>query len=395
MRMRWLLCGVLCLLATTPTARAGLYIPERATPWPLPANVAKYRLNLREVLNVAAAQTAVKKLEASRRRGGLCIADRINLGGYYLILRDYNQAIDVLTPALAQEPRNFMVLANLANAYQGLGEFRRAAEFQTQVLSNWPRQFVGWSAEQLWWYRRVEKYHLNLLELRNRQKLLKKPSNTLDNLFPVATLEDPRAPYTIGGMDLKVRDKLPPDVLAIVEQLLLWLPHDERLYWMFGELLNAQAEVSLAADVLQYAENTLRLGNRTLHRHRQLLDDAVRFNAAFKPLWRRALLFGLTPRATFAFPISAAVERQIALTGEGWDEQSSFSPDPTKERQKETPSGPVQDTPTGRGTDTWVSEWRQLGVGFGSGLLVGMLLLLQIGQLRRRFSGSHLPRSSG
>ena len=131
-----------------------------------------------------------------------------------------------------------------------------------------------------------------------------------------------------------------------MEQLLLWLPHDERLLWQFGELLNAQGEVKLAWDRFK------------------LLTPSGRGTPLF---WehRRKLLETIEADPRYSQPETATADLP------------KVSASPT-----EAP-----------GPRPWLPDWRQLGVGFGSGLLVGMLLLLQLRQFRRRVSGSPAPSS--
>ena len=43
--------------------------------------------------------------------------------------------------------------------------------------------------------------------------------------------------YQPGALATAERAKLPPDAIAIVQQLLLWYPTDSRLYWLLGETL--------------------------------------------------------------------------------------------------------------------------------------------------------------
>lgn len=358
MRIRWLLCGLLWSVAACPAARAGLYLASKPTTWPVswppPNNPDPYLQELGELQSLVSDvklvrerpfPTEVRKqitaLEGRRRASPLSVEESITLGGYYLLQRNPNKAIEVLTPALANEPKNFMVLANLANAYEGINESRRAIEFQKQVLSNWPARYAAWNAEQLWWYRRAEKYTLTLLELRNRERLTNAPQTTLDELFPAAPYARRQIKYLVGAIDLKARDRMPPDALPLVEQLLLWMPHDQRLRWQFGELLNARGEVKLAwteFDQLSQAGFTSEL----FKEHRSALRDAgvptVRAQAT-------------TPQTSELPPNLGGLEGAADST------------------QK-----------------PWLPDWRQLGVGFGSGLVVGMLLLLQFRQLTRRFA---------
>lgn len=366
MRTCWLLGGLLSLLAVTPV-RAGLYLPAEPDPWPLPSNPAQFRQIHGELLSVSSVDANVRKrdfpthvreqiakLERQLRAGKLSVEDSINLSGYYLLQAQreaLDKAINLLTPVLQREPKNFMVLANLANAYQGIGESGRAAEFQRQVLSNWPSTHAGWKWEQLWWYRRSEKYYLTLLELRTREKLLNQSATSLDNLFPGVPFADENAKYLIGETTYKARDKLPPDVLALVEQMLLWMPQDKRLLWMFAELLNARGDVALTWGI-------------------------------FKELTEGGYNNGLFRKHRNAF-------RDVADT------------DPRFKKPKVEVGGgraifPGGSTAGDTGQQPWLPDWRQLGVGFGSGLLVGMLLLLQFRQFRRRrLAGAHASSSPG
>src|SRR5262249_9699783 len=46
--------------------------------------------------------------------------------------------------------------------------------------------------------------------------------------------------FEVGTLAVAEKAKLPPDALDIVQQLLVWLPDDLRLYWLLGELYNAR-----------------------------------------------------------------------------------------------------------------------------------------------------------
>jgi tetratricopeptide (TPR) repeat protein len=342
----------------------------KPAPWPLPTSPRQFLFELTDLQGVAAlasrplggsqvkvsgfaeeVQKKLNELDNRRKEGKLSVDEALNLSGCSLLLGDFNKAIDVLTPVLQANPKHFMVLANLANAYQGLGEYSRAIGYQQQALANWPAKWPGWNPEKRWWYRRAEKYYLTLLELRNREKLLSKPTDTLDGLFPNLPFADLKVKYRVGDIDLRVRDRLPPDVLEIVGQLVLWMPQDNRLLWMYAELLNARGEIRPAYDLMVNLRSTRNFNAPALTRNRRELQQAVES----------------IPKDNS----STAGERT------GWTADTKAQP------------------AEGSGQNTWMPDWRQLGVGFGSGLLVGMLLLLQIGQLRKRFSGSHLPRSSG
>src|SRR5262245_54386682 len=110
MRTRWFLGASVCLALACPPAHAGLYIPAKPAPWPLPTNPNEYLRELRELQSLVSTEPSVLKqdfpkraredvaeLEGRRRAGKLSVEDGLNLGGYYILQAKYNQAIDVLT----------------------------------------------------------------------------------------------------------------------------------------------------------------------------------------------------------------------------------------------------------------------------------------------------------
>src|SRR5207244_12073881 len=72
-----------------------------------------------------------------------------------------------------------------------------------------------------------------------------------------------REKYEAGSIARAEKAKLPPDAVEIVEQLLIWLPHDDRLFWLLGELLNARGEyVTAGQEVFAWIGDKLQaLGN--------------------------------------------------------------------------------------------------------------------------------------
>src|SRR5207245_437708 len=145
-------------------------------------------------------------------------------------------AIRVLEPALTEEPRNFMVLANLAIAYQLDGNLERAMNYEGLALEAWPDAYTGFMADQLRWYRRAEKFHylLMMLRLRENEQRLRSEEKTVDALFAPADLIRTQETYDAGKIPPRQWAELPGDAVPIVEQLIFWLPFDNRLYWLLG-----------------------------------------------------------------------------------------------------------------------------------------------------------------
>jgi hypothetical protein len=131
------------------------------------------------------------------------------------------------------------------------------------------------------WFRQAERYHLILVRHRWAQaRQLGKPEARLDPLFvkdgqPVRYAGE-NGQYEAGKIAASERVKLPPDALAILQQLLIWLPNDTPLYWQYGELLNAEGDVTSAAQVFDDCAWRRGLNASEFQAHRQIVTEAAR-----------------------------------------------------------------------------------------------------------------------
>jgi hypothetical protein len=219
------------------------------------------------------------ELQVKARTGRITTEERVNLSEYLIRLRQFGKAIDLLTPVLAQERSNFMVPANLATACQQDGQLIRAREYLSITKEMMPREWPGLTVEQLKWYRRAEEFQLKLVRLRNQELVGQpsgkaKPPETVDNLFDVAFVGE-NGHYEAGKIAPDQKAKLPRDAIAIVQQLLVWLPDDTRLYWLLGELMNAEGDVPAAATVFDECVWTRRYDAAALRVHRQIVQAAL------------------------------------------------------------------------------------------------------------------------
>jgi tetratricopeptide (TPR) repeat protein len=218
------------------------------------------------------------ELQAKARRGPLTEEEAVNLSAYLIRLRQYQQAIDVLTPlASRRDCRNFMVFANLATAEHLSGQLGRAIDHLQQAQDFWPQQWPGFSSEQLKWFVRVERFHLRLLRLRAREGTSRPES--LDALFekegsPIQYVGD-SGQFEPGRLASAEQAKLPQDAMAVLQQLLVWLPDDIRLYWQLGELLNASGDLESAYQVFDDCIWKYRFDPPELRAHRQLVSEAI------------------------------------------------------------------------------------------------------------------------
>jgi hypothetical protein len=232
--------------------------------------------------------------ERKQRRGGFSVEDRINLSYYYLRLGQPAEALGVLKVPEAQAARHFMVFANLGTAYQvmaGGGSPKDRARnlgdallYLREAQGAWPRQWPKWTKDQADWFKEAEKQQIALVRLRLREAVRAgagsgpatdaPPFADVDALFPVHFVGE-GGKYEAGKLAAAERAKLKGNEVALVQQLLTWLPGDSRLYWLYGELLNAEGDVATAQRILEDCVKNRLLSNVTLLRdHRNVLNEA-------------------------------------------------------------------------------------------------------------------------
>jgi len=283
--------ALLTLLALTPPAWAGLYnSAEEDRPGvnvqsqePL-AEFQDLLARLRSIATPGPTESLLRKryLLVSRldvRARDLDVEQRIDLGAYLVRLGKYDEAIEALRPAEAQQPRNFRVLSNLGTANQLAGHLDRAEFYLEQTLKHWPKKTPpGFETAQLERFRVAEEYQLKLVRLRAREAARSRGPvgmpESVDDLFGVRFVGDGGS-YQAGTLAADQKARLPDDARRIVEQLLVWLPGDLRLYWLWGELLNVQGKVPEAEKVFTDLVFNQRWNAAELREHRRVLQDWV------------------------------------------------------------------------------------------------------------------------
>jgi hypothetical protein len=415
MRGAWIIAAALFVGALTPgTARAGVYFttgtvvrdfakaddPDAQELWPLPSSfnqfhqdLAAYRAAAVDGPNHARYLRRVKELETKEAEGTLSLDDRINLGAYYIRLGEYQKAIRVLE-AKAQESRHFMLRANLATAYElagGMGD--RALAYRQLALSSWPASYPGWDSMQLNFYRKAEQYHLTLLQLREEEARRQSKRNRLqlDNLFPRVQFVGASGEYEAGGIAPAQWTEVPGDATSLVMQLLLWLPFDDPLHWLLGELLNANGDVVGAAAIMKEVVNKAQdpakwdaAAPPELREHYRIVSAAASskenyFKGLYNdPFLHLELLAAVAPRPGGMGAGDLLREASWPALAIASDEQTrrTRAAGRPADSQAATDAAP----PT---SSSWVPNWRQLGVGFGAGVVVTLLLGMQLRQTGR------------
>jgi len=271
----------------------------------------------------------VKELEAKQKQGPLPVTDAINLSACYIRLNRIEQARVLLDSTLKNvaedDPYRFILLLHRAIVYETNPDLlQRAIGDEKEALGIWPKELKGWSADDLEWYRIAERYYLAYLQAQfvEGQRSNGKPPETAAPIFPKARFDEPGCPYQAGVLPPDTADALPLDAPQVAAQLLLWLPNDNRVYYLYAELLNGRGFVVEAHGILVDLEKNRFW--RGVKAHRQVLEEAL---------------------------------------------------------PKESEPGPVLPPPAA--ADLWVPDWRQIGGSFFAGVVITALAFLQWRQWSR------------
>ncbi len=193
-----------------------------------------------------------------------------------------DQALNPLFKHRSSRQPSYFALTALAAVYAARGEWRMAEESQIDALSlaEMPAAVKGWSAPQRDWLRKFDDtYLLNYYRLQRAESELKPrpaPEAELPTpLFPVRFVNDAGA-YEPGALAAAERAKLPPDAVAVVQQLLLLFPGDTRLYWLLAELYAADGRLDEAVTILDECAWSRQYGNRVAFmEHRAAIRAAI------------------------------------------------------------------------------------------------------------------------
>jgi tetratricopeptide (TPR) repeat protein len=97
---------------------------------------------------------------------------------------------------------------------------------------------------------------------------------TVDDLFGVQFVGAGGA-YEAGAIAPDQKSKLPADAFAIVQQLVLWYPFDARLYWLLGELYNANGRMREAFAIFDECLYSRNFKADQLKEHKQIVEEAL------------------------------------------------------------------------------------------------------------------------
>lgn len=418
----------LTLCLGTSSVRAGVYNPaepESVTAWRVRDGFEEFRSEVRiplrqfgtpEGLQPIHRQYAlIAALVPRGPAGNLTVEERLSLSAYLIRSRKYREAVTVLSPAqrLPTGRNNFLVYANLAAAEYLDGQAsgipdaaRRALDYVSAAVSQWPREWgavpkerrqwlegMGWTKERFDWYRRAETYFQKLLRARAREpRVPPQQANPLgtdvEALFEGG---DPPRPvrwvgasgkYEAGQLAKVEQEKLPADAIALVQQLLIWMPDDNRLYWLLGELHNARGEYLTAyrifkeiGDAVQYAKQGGGgiFGQAGKPGAGPRPEDVLRRNENYPELPEIHRQHWFTVRAAKQDAEAKALE--AARKKEG-NKGAVVAPPAVPERKTADRTPP--------GGSRLPIDLRSLLVGFGTGVFIAVFGVWQLREIRRR-----------
>jgi hypothetical protein len=326
----------------------------------------------------------IARLERKEKEpDGLSDEDRINLSAFYIRLRQPEKAVGVLAPLDTPERRNFLVAANLSMAHFLSKRMERAIDYAEQALKAWPAEWSGWSRLQLSWFYRVEGQYLNLLRLRAREELAQpgKTGQTLDNLFGGVRFVGPSGQYEAGNLDPRQYARLPADHVQVVQQLLLWIPDDPQLTWLFAEVLNANSAIVEGADLMSNLSFNLGYRPKELTEHLRVLQDARAPSVAWMTRVvandeQYRLLWMVMPRN--AAPGAVPIGNEVVNWGITSGMMRTHRPE-----EPPAPKGPTTPT-TATDTPKWMPDVRHVVVSFLAGVAITLLASMQLREMRRR-----------
>jgi hypothetical protein len=221
-----------------------------------------------------------------------------------------DEALNRVKPLVRQRNPSYFAFTTLAHVHAERGEWREAVAYQVAAMldAEMPAEVKGMTKPQRDWIAKLDRDYVRPYYQLKESTVTPRPDpadEDLYPLFPVAERGKPHDPvrfvndagvYQPGALAAAERAKLPPDAIAIVQQLMLWYPTDTRLYWLLAELYAAEGQFGPARDIMDVSVSEARqYGNRKI-----LVDHRAAVRAAADAQPRKA-----TEEPLLAAPASA------------------------------------------------------------------------------------------
>jgi hypothetical protein len=216
--------------------------------------------------------------------------------GYLLRLGEADTGIKILTP-LTRRP-SYFVFSTLSHLHAARGDWERAYQYlrEGQLDTDLPQKVSGLSTVQRDWIKKMDEVYLpRFYQLRRQETEARKgltqaaldrlneseeilplfpASGSVPSTNPVRFVNDSGV-YQPGHLAETERAKLPPDAIAVVQQLLLWFPGETRLFWLLAELYAASKEFAPADTLFERCTWSLKSGSRLVKDHRTAVREAL------------------------------------------------------------------------------------------------------------------------
>lgn len=211
-----------------------------------------------------------------------------------------NEALNALAPRLRDRKPDYFVYTTYASIRASSRDWAEALRYHqsAQFDSEMPAEVKGLSKAQRDWWEKLDRdcvphyYRIHLKEAELRKDRSRSEQEKLDEnedvfpLFPIPSRANPNplpvrfvneaGAYQPGTLAAAERAKLPTDVIPIVQQLLLWFPDDNRLYWLLAELYAAEGDLAASFGAFHSLAWGRAYGNRKLFMdHRQAVEAAL------------------------------------------------------------------------------------------------------------------------
>jgi tetratricopeptide (TPR) repeat protein len=354
---------------------------------------------------LTAASVDPRKLDAPAGKTAPTPTDLMDIGTALIRMRQYGPAREVLEQARKKDKKNPLILSTLATAWMQLGEYQAAADNLDDATSYaWGKSYdqlsdaqkalftdtMQWT-EEFAWYARCEGLHWRLAKKR-RAELKNVPLDyttallRLDGLFPEPgpDRKEPPQPvrfvgesgkFEVGKIAAGEAAKLPREAILMVEQLLMWMPEDLRLYWQLGELFNAHGDTAAAKMIF----------TELLRKYAQHWEPGGASDAGLRGKYLPSLR---EHNPDLAERIAAYLDYEPPVPG-GPPSDVGKEPPPQQQQPQKQPVKPTEE-----GVAAVNLDWPTLGVGFAAGAAVGAFAVFQVREVRRRWQARAASRAA-
>lgn len=298
-RLAFVLALVALAAAASPT-RAGLYSPDEPCPFEIrPDGSAKelsfgttdpgeFRIRYTVLLNALDAnpnrtdnpdrKKYLDRVATRKAMPALSPAELAGLAADELRVRQADDALNRLFRS--RERSDFRVLANLAHVHAARGEWAEAANAHRNALldADFPEDLAGTTPAQRAWLKKLERTHYAKWLAVHQRRAADRVKPADEDIFPLfdAKFVGESGRYEPGKLAAAEKAKLPPDAVAVVQQLMLWSPDDAALQWLLAELYAATGRLREAELIFNQVVESRQYSNRPLFmEHRAAVRDAV------------------------------------------------------------------------------------------------------------------------